>query len=91
MTDTRGLHSIDPDSNRMVSGAEYEAGPAPLREGWPEPIKTERLKGSASGFPPLVDPRSETGPTGESVIRARPKPSRDEMPKSMTWLTGDAV
>ena len=89
MTDTRGLHSIDPETGLMVSGTEFEAGPMPLREGWPEPIKTEKLKGSASGFPPLVDPRSQTGPTGDSVIRAQPKPARNEMP-DWPWLTGGA-
>ncbi len=69
--DTRGLHSIDPESNRMVSGAEYEAGPMPIREGWPEPVKAERLKGSASGFKPLTDPRSDVGPS-PSWLRSQP-------------------
>jgi hypothetical protein len=87
MTDTRGLHSIDPDSNRMVSGAEYEAGPAPFREAWNN-ANPEKLKGSASGFQQVTDMRSPTGPVYDSVIRAQPKPARDEMPP-WTWLLGE--
>src|SRR5664279_2043096 len=88
MTDTRGLHSIDDDSGQMVSGAEYEdIGPAPFREAWVN-ANREKLKGTASGYPQVTDMRSPTGPIGDSVIRARPKPARDEMPETMTWLCG---
>ena len=85
MTDTRGLHSLDPDSNRMVSGAEYEVGP--FHEAWVK-ANPEELKGTASGFKQVTDMRSPTGPVGGSVIRARPKPARDEMPP-WTWLIGE--
>ena len=84
-----GHHGVDPDTAAgwLVSGeAEEDLTHTP----WPPPITAAGLRGSASTSRPVTDPRSDTGPCFDHVIRHKPRPTRAEMPAAWTWLCGPA-